>query len=81
MPPINDIDILLQVFTHPSISRNSRDRMDTGEEAYCDNERLSFLGELTLDSAVTDVLFRHRPTLRAEQIVVSSVEVCLIWCY
>lgn len=48
--------------------------MDTGDKAYGDNERLSFLGELTLNTTVTDVLFKHRPTLRAQEIVVSQVE-------
>ena len=74
LPPIHDIDILLEIFTHPSITQGSEDRMDTGGDAYGDNKRLSFLGEITLNSTVTDVLFKHRPVLRAQEMEVSGVD-------
>ncbi|KAF5323311.1 hypothetical protein D9611_005743 [Ephemerocybe angulata] len=75
LPSINSIDILLQVFTHPSIRPTSPDRMDTND--YSDNERLTFLGELTLSATVTDALFRQRPMLSAQEITAKRQEILL----
>lgn len=68
LPPINDTDTLLQVFTHPSIRQHSTIGMAQAESN--DNERLSFIGGMALDQAVTEVLLQKRPMIRAQDIMV-----------
>jgi dsRNA-specific ribonuclease len=75
LPPITNIDTLLQVFTHPSIRRQpSPMAMETDD--YADNERLAFLGKLTLEAAVIRSLFNHRPMLKAYQMTVGLIRKC-----
>ncbi|KAJ2932670.1 hypothetical protein H1R20_g4422, partial [Candolleomyces eurysporus] len=72
LPPITNIDTLLQVFTHPSIRRQSSQGM--GVDDYADNERLSFYGEFVLDAAVSNALNNHRPMLKAHQLTEKKLE-------
>ncbi|KAJ2919344.1 hypothetical protein MD484_g1168, partial [Candolleomyces efflorescens] len=73
LPQITNIDTLLQVFTHPSIRRQPPPMaMETDD--YADNERLAFLGKLTLETGVIRALFNHRPMLKASQITEKKQE-------
>ncbi|RXW22560.1 hypothetical protein EST38_g3258 [Candolleomyces aberdarensis] len=73
LPPITNIDILLQVFTHPSIRRQSS-HMPMDVDDYADNERLTFIGKFTLDAAVDTALFNHRPMLKGHQMTEKRLE-------
>lgn len=67
LPPI-DLDLALQVYTHPSLRRET----DRTPEQYGDNERLAELGSSVLEMAVTFALFNVRPMLKMTEICVSS---------
>jgi dsRNA-specific ribonuclease len=63
LPKING-DIILEVFTHKSL------HVVHVNEEY-GNERLALLGGAFLEAAVTESLFRLKPTLKAGDITVS----------
>ncbi|GLB44154.1 putative double-stranded RNA binding motif containing protein [Lyophyllum shimeji] len=62
--PNLSLDVLLQVYTHPSLRRSN-----SLPEEYGDNERLSQLGSAVLDAVVTHTLFNRRPML-------GSLDIC-----
>ncbi|TFK30819.1 ribonuclease III [Coprinopsis marcescibilis] len=62
LPRISNTDTVLQIFTHPSLRRFS------GSDQCSDNERLSHLGKVVMDSVMTEILFDWRPHLTAAQI-------------
>ncbi|KAF9015549.1 hypothetical protein BDQ17DRAFT_1230096 [Cyathus striatus] len=55
-------DVILEVFTHRSLGRK------TTSDDYGDNERLSELGKASLEAILTEVLFKKRPLLRADEL-------------
>ena len=61
-------DLVLQVYTHPSLRRAG-----ARPEDYGDNERLIPLGKAVLDATVTLALFHERPMLTATEISVRSL--------
>lgn len=71
LPPLPKLvgEIILDVFTHRSLRFPGAPTNEDSE--YGDNDRLAVLGEKVLDAAVTDVLFRKRPMLKA-----TDIEVC-----
>ncbi|KAJ7596859.1 hypothetical protein C8J56DRAFT_918517 [Mycena floridula] len=67
LPKLNDADIVLQIFTDPSLRRNNADQFN-------DNERISTFGASVLENVVTGILFKRRPMLKAEDIRIQRKE-------
>lgn len=69
LPRINNPDIVLQAFTHPSVRPPS---LEADPSRWPDNERLCSLGRVVLDAVITEILFNARPCLRVPQMMVCT---------
>ena len=65
LPPIEDIELLLEVHTHRDLKPPSH------RDSQWDYERLADLGAKALDAVVTYHFFEQRPYLAADEIAVS----------
>ncbi|EMD41938.1 hypothetical protein CERSUDRAFT_90529 [Gelatoporia subvermispora B] len=66
-------EIILDVFTHHSLRFAGAPLNEESE--YGDNERLAYLGETALQTAVTWVLFSKRPMLKAQELESQKAEI------
>lgn len=69
IPPLPDlrVEFTLEVFTHESIRLPNAAK----GEGFTDNTRLTVLGERVLGCAITLALFKRRPPLSADDLIVS----------
>lgn len=66
LPPINDTDLVLAVFTHESLQSGAAD------EHFGDAKRLAYLGKKVLDQAISYHYFMKKPTMTLDEIEVCS---------
>lgn len=66
LPPINDMDMVLAVFTHESLLASAQDD-------FREPRRLVHLGERVLEQAITYHYFMKKPVMPADEIEVSSI--------
>lgn len=71
LPPLpkiaGDVDLMLDVYTHPSLRNSSNSSIMTNEE-YGDTSRLAELGSKVLELAVSYHLYSEKPFLESDKI-------------